>query len=320
MTEVNSIMRIVVLDDYAQAAAGLADWQRLGIPVTFITEHLEGDGLVRAIADADILVLMRERTGFPRTLLERLARLRLIVTAGARNRAIDLEAASELGIKVCGTQTLGHPTAELTWALILAFARHLPFEARALSEGRWQSTIGSSLAGSTLGILGLGRVGSRVARVALAFEMDVLAWSPSLTQERAAAEGAVLASKDELLERSDYVTLHIPLNAGTRGFIGEAELERMKSSACLINTSRSEIVDEDALLEALRAGTIAGAAIDVFPVEPLPAGYPLVSLPSVLATPHLGYVTRDNLALIYSEAVTAIADFLGGQPLARPLN
>lgn len=314
------VRRIVVLDDHAQAAAGLADWQSLGVPVTFVTEHLEGEALVRMIADADILVLMRERTAFPRGVLEQLDRVKLIVTAGARNRAIDVEAARDLGIKVCGTPTLGHPTAELTWALILAFARHLPFEVQALREGRWQTTIGTSLAGSTLGIFGLGRVGARVARVALAFEMQVLAWSPSLTQERAAAEGASLASKDDLLERSDFVTLHMPLNAGTKGFIAEAELQRMRASACLINTSRSEIVDQDALLDALRMKTIGGAAIDVFPVEPLPAGWPLIRAPSVLATPHLGYVTKDNLALIYGEAVTTIHDFLGGRPLARAMN
>lgn len=313
-------MRIAVLDDYQRAAASLADWSALPAQIRFLHEHLDADALVAQIGDCDGVVLMRERTAFPRALIDRLPKLRLIVTAGARNTAIDVEAATDRGVQVCGTETLGHPTAELTWGLILALARHIPYEADRLRGGHWQSTLGRSLKGLTLGIFGLGRLGGRVARVARAFEMEVLAWSPRLTPERAAEHGATWADKSDLLGRSDFVTLHMPYGPHTRDFIGADELALMKPDACLINTSRSPIVNEAALLDALTGKRIGGAAIDVFPVEPLPPGYPLIGLASVVATPHLGYVTEDNLKLIYGQAAEAIAAFTSGRPVPRPIN
>ncbi|HEX4788185.1 MAG TPA: D-2-hydroxyacid dehydrogenase family protein [Actinospica sp.] len=308
-----------VLDDYQDAALRSADWSRLdgSVAVRTLREHLTDRAeLVAALADCDIVVAMRERTRFDAELIGSLPRLRLLVTTGMRNAAIDLEAAAAHGVTVSGTAGSGRSTAELTWALILGLARHVAAENGALrGGGRWQSTVGRDLSGGTLGLLGLGRIGGQVARIGGAFGMDVLAWSRNLTAERAAEAGARLAgSKEELLAASDFVSIHLVLSERTRGLVGEAELRAMRPHAYLVNTSRAAIVDQTALLRALTANTIAGAGLDVFETEPLPADDPLRALPNVLATPHLGYVTEGNYRTFYTEAVEDIAAFLNGAP------
>ncbi|MBE7199010.1 MAG: D-2-hydroxyacid dehydrogenase family protein [Parafilimonas terrae] len=310
----------LILDDYQQAALALADWARLAdrVAVSAIAEHIpDRDALVARIAQAEVLVIMRERTPFPAALLERLPRLELLVTSGLRNLAIDVAAAKARGITVCGTESSPTPPTEMTWALILGLARHLPQEAHGLrTGGPWQSTIGTGLAGATLGILGLGKIGTRVATVGRAFGMRVVAWSPNLDADRAAAAGVELAaSKEALLEASDVVTIHLVLGDATRGLLGEAELRRMRRSAYLVNTSRAPIVDQAALRRALEAGWIAGAGLDVFETEPLPADDPFRRLPNVLALPHLGYVTQGNYRTFFAQAVEDIEAWLAGAPI-----
>lgn len=273
--------------------------------------------LAALIGDCEIVVAMRERTSFPASLFARLPKLKLLVTTGMKNAAIDIAAAQAHGVTVCGTASRSEPPAELTWGLILGLARHVVPEANAFrSNGPWQSTVGTDLHGKTLGVLGLGRIGLRVARVGLAFDMRVLAWSGHLTAERAEAAGVQLAaSKEELLAQSDVVTIHLVLSRRTRGLLGAAELRRMKATAYLINTSRAAIVDREALLLALRERWIAGAGIDVFEEEPPAADDPLRTLPNVLATPHLGYVSYENYRTYYGEAVENIGAFLEGRPI-----
>ncbi|WP_329125553.1 D-2-hydroxyacid dehydrogenase family protein [Streptomyces sp. NBC_01353] len=312
--------RCAVLDDYQGVALSSADWSPLAdrVDVRVLREHLtDRDALVAAIEDCEIVVVMRERTPMDAELLKRLPRLRLIVTSGMRNASIDLDAAAGLGITVCGTASSSEPPAELTWALILGLARQVRTEAQALREGGpWQSTVGMDLAGRTLGLVGLGKIGGRVARIGLAFGMDVLTWSPNLTRERAAEHGVTLAAdKRELMERSDIVSLHMVLSDRTRGLIGEAELDAMRPSAYLVNTSRAGLVDGEALLRALREGRIAGAGLDVYATEPLAADDPLRTLPNVLALPHLGYVTEGNYARYFGQAVEDIEAFLAGAPV-----
>jgi phosphoglycerate dehydrogenase-like enzyme len=260
---------------------------------------------------------MRERTPFRASAFPRLPHLRLLVTTGMRNAAIDMAAAHAHGVTVCGTRSLAEPPGELTWALLLALARHLIPEQRAFaSNGAWQSTVGTDLKGKQLGLLGLGKIGERVARVGLAFDMRVVAWSHHLTRERTEAVGVNLApTKEALLETSDFVSIHLVLSERTRRLLGRDELRRMKRTAYLINTSRGPIVDEAALVEALRSGWIAGAGLDVFDVEPVPGDSPLRSLPTVLATPHLGYVTDGSYAVYYGEAAEDVAAFLAGSPI-----
>jgi phosphoglycerate dehydrogenase-like enzyme len=315
-----SMLRCAVLDDYQQAALSVADWSPIAadVEVRAIHHHLSReDDLVAEIGDCHIVVIMRERTPFPASLLGRLPQLQLLVTSGMRNAAVDIGAARSRGITVCGTSSASHPPAELTWALILALARQLVPEVAAIgTDGRWQSTIGTDLNGRTLGIIGLGKVGTRVARVGQAFDMHIVAWSQNLTAERAAAVGVERgASKEDLVERSDFVTIHTVLSDRTRGLVGAEDLRRMKPSAYLINTSRAPIVDQDAMVRALRERWIAGAAVDVFDEEPLPASHVLRTLPNLLATPHLGYVTGANYATYYREAVEDIRAYLGGAPI-----
>lgn len=315
-------LKCFILDDYAGVALRMADWTRLAdrVDIRSLTDPLQGDALIDAIGEADILIVMRERTPLPRAVLERLGRLKLIVTSGMRNASIDLQAARERGIVVCGTRSHSEPPTELTWALILALLRQLPLEAGNMrAGGRWQSTLGSDLAGSTIGVVGLGKVGSRVARIAHAFDMEVLAWSPNLTAERAAACQAELVSKPELFSRSDVVSLHLVLSERTEGIVGRAELDSMQPHAVLINTSRAGLVDRDALLDALRQRRIGGAGLDVFDEEPLPRDDPLRELYNVLATPHLGYVTERNYRSYFGEAVENIEAWLEGRVL-RPLS
>lgn len=309
-------MRIAILDDYQNVALELADWDSLNAEVRVFTEHIaDPDELVRRLAGFDVVVAMRERTPFPESVLSRLPDLRLLVTTGQRNASIDVEAARRHGILVCGTGYLPHPTVELTWALILAACRHLPTELRAMREGGWQSTLGVGLRGRTLGVLGLGRLGSQVAKIGQAFGMRTIAWSHNLTPARAAEHGVTAVSKDELLASSDVLTVHLVLSERTRGLLGAAELAAMKPTALLVNTSRGPIVDTDALVRALRDGVIAGAALDVYDEEPLPADHPLRSLPNAVLTPHIGFVTRDTYEVFYRDAVADIAAFRKGEPV-----
>ncbi|MFI0152542.1 D-2-hydroxyacid dehydrogenase family protein [Streptomyces lydicus] len=277
------------------------------------------DEVVAAIGDCEIVVAMRERTPFPASLLARLPRLRLLITSGMRNAAIDLDAAARHGVTVCGTASNTEPPVELTWALILGLARNVVTENTALrAGGPWQSTLGADLHGRTLGLLGLGKIGTRVARIGLAFGMDVVAWSRNLTPERAAEAGVrATATKEELLESSDFVSVHLVLGERTRGLLGADELRRMRPTSYLINTSRAAIVDQPALLQALRENWIAGAGLDVFEQEPLPADHPLRTLPNVLALPHLGYVTRRNYEGYFQQAVEDITAFLAGAPIRQ---
>jgi phosphoglycerate dehydrogenase-like enzyme len=310
--------RIAILDDYQDAARRLADWGRLpaGVELAVFRDHLaEGDAVAARLADFDVVVAMRERTPFPRALLERLPRLRLLVTTGMRNAAIDLKAAADRGVVVCGTAGLPYPTAELAWGLVLSLMRRIPREDRATREGRWQETVGLGLNGKTLGVLGLGTLGSRVARFGRAFEMEVLAWSQNLTAERAAEHGAVRVERDALLARSDVVSIHLVLGERTRGLIGARELGLMKRTAYLVNTSRGPIVSEAALVRALRDGTIAGAGLDVYDEEPLPRDHPLRELPNTVITPHLGYVTEETYRIFYGQALEDILAFLRGEPV-----
>ncbi|MEU9555425.1 D-2-hydroxyacid dehydrogenase family protein [Streptomyces fumanus] len=315
-------LRCAVLDDFQGAALDSADWSpiRDRVEVVVFRDHLaDEDALAARLAAFDIVVTLRERVPFPATLLDRLDRLRLLVASGMRNSAIDLAAAARNGVTVCGTASSSTPPVELTWALLLGLARGLVTENGALrAGGPWQSTVGADLHGRRLGLLGLGRIGARVARVGLAFGMTVSAWSQNLTGERADEVGVALApSKDELLRGSDFVSVHLKLGDRTRGLVGARELALLKPTAYLINTSRAAIVDQDALLDALRAGRIAGAALDVFDTEPLPAGHPLRTAPRLLATPHLGYVTHANYTTYYGQAVEDIRAYLAGEPIRR---
>ncbi|WP_437745343.1 D-2-hydroxyacid dehydrogenase family protein [Sorangium sp. So ce1504] len=315
-------MRVAILDDYQGVALGMADWRSLhpAAEVQAFTDHLDDlEALAARLRAFQAVVLMRERTPFPRALFERLDDLRLLVTAGMRNASIDLAAATERRVQISGTDMLPYPTAELTWGLILALFRHIPAEDRAAREGRWQTTLGLGLKGKTLGLVGLGKLGGQVAQVGRAFGMEVIAWSQNLTAERAAEVGARLVPKDDLFAGADVVSVHLVLSPRTRGLVGAAELGRMKPTAFLVNTSRAPLVDEAALLAALRARRIAGAALDVFEPEPLPADHPLLALDNTVITPHLGYVTEEGYRLVYGQAVEDIRAFLDGKVL-RPLN
>jgi phosphoglycerate dehydrogenase-like enzyme len=301
----------------------MADWSVLpsACRVQVFRDHLDnGAALVERLRAFEVITCMRERTPFPRHLLERLPGLRLLVTTGMRNAAIDLQAATDLGILVCGTDGgPSGPPAELTWGLILALVRHIPREDAAVRQGRWGVALGMSLGGQVLGVLGLGRLGGRVATVGVAFGMSVIAWSQNLTAERAAQYGATLVTRDELFARSDIVTIHVQLSERTRGLVGARELRLMKPTAYLINTARGPIVDEAALVQALQARTIAGAGLDVFDQEPLPAGHPLMGLDNTILVPHVGYVTKEQYQVRYRDTVENVAAYLQGEPL-RVLN
>jgi len=300
-----------VLDDYQHVARKYGQFDG---DVHVLHEHLADP--TEALHGAEVVVAMRERTPFPAEIFDRLPDLRLLVTTGMANAAIDMRAAAAHGVTVCGTQMHGaRNTAELTWALILACRRRVVAEDRALREGRWQTTIGADLAGSTLGVLGLGRLGSQVARIGRAFDMRVVAWSQNLTPERAEEAGATLVTKDELFTVSDVVTVHLKLSPRTEGLVGAADLAAIKPSSILINTSRGPIVDQDALIGALASGSIAGAGLDVYDVEPLPAGHPLRGAPNTVLLPHLGYVTEGGYRAMYEQVVEDIAAWRAGSPL-----
>ncbi|MGH6900878.1 MAG: D-2-hydroxyacid dehydrogenase family protein [Geminicoccaceae bacterium] len=311
-------MKLAILDDYQRVALDMADWSLLrdAVEITVFERHLGGlDAVAAALHDFEIVCAMRERTPFPRALLERLPRLRLLVTTGAANAAIDLAAAAEHGVTVCGTASIPRPPAEHTWALILAAARHLPAEDRYMRAGGWQRTVGIDLAGRTLGVIGLGRIGGIVAEIGRAFGMTILAWSQNLTAERAQACGATLVAKEALLAGADFVTIHLRLGERTRGLIGAAELAAMRTSAWLVNTSRGPIVDEAALIDALERHAIAGAALDVYDQEPLPADHPLRRQGNTVLSPHLGYVTLGTYEAFYRGTVAAVRAWLDGTPI-----
>lgn len=316
--EARVMTRVAILDDYQDVALAVADWRSLGREVTVeaFHERLGGeDALVKRLADFEVIVAMRERTQLPRSVLERLPKLKLLVTTGMRNVAIDAKAAAELGIVVSGTGLLTPPTAELTWGLILALARHIPEEAQQMRSRGWQTTVGVGLNGKVLGVVGLGKLGSEVASVGRAFQMEVITWSQNLTAEHASSLGAKRVEKDELFRRADFVTIHLILSKRTRGLVTARELVLMKPEAYLINTSRGPIVEERALIDVLTNHKIAGAALDVFDEEPLPDEHPLRKLANVVLTPHLGYVTVENYRLAYGDAVEDIRAFLAGHPI-----
>ena len=302
--------RIAVLDDYQNVALDLADWS--GLDVKVFSEPL--DDLDRLIP-FDILCVMRERTPFPRGLFERLPNLKLLVTTGKANAAIDLEAARDHGVVVSATGSPGHATAELTWGLILSLARNIPAEERNMRAGRWQTTLGTDLCGKTLGVIGLGRLGSQVARIGAAFGMEVVAWSRNLTDRRASECGAVRVGREALFRDADVISIHMKNSGEIRHLVGPEELARMKPTAFLVNTSRGPIIDTGALVEALQENRIGGAALDVYDAEPLPADHPLRSCPNCVLTPHIGYVTRETYEVFYGETVEAVRAFLSGQPV-----
>jgi phosphoglycerate dehydrogenase-like enzyme len=305
--------KIAVLDDYQGVALKMADWSGLAnrAQIDVYHDHLAApDAVVQRLLPYDIVCVMRERTPLQGGVLERLPNLKLIASTGPRNASIDLEAAAAHGIKVVHTGYFGSPTVELTWALILAGARHLTAEAAAVRSGEWQHSVGEDVSGQTLGILGLGNLGSKVAQVASVFGMKVIAWSQNLTADRAAAAGAALVTKEELLRQADFVSIHLVLSERTRGLIGTRELALMKPTARLINTSRGPIVVEADLIQALESGQIAGAALDVYDTEPLPADHPYRKLANLLATPHIGYVSRRLYERFYRDTVSNILAWL----------
>ena len=308
-----------ILDDYQSVSQKVADWSPVTKDVNFrvYTEALGGpDKVIEAVKACNIVCLMRERTLFGKDVIDALPNLKFIVTSGMRNAAIDVNAAAARNIPVCGTESLGPPTAELTFGLMLELARKIGIEHARLKAGaRWQSTLGIDLYGKTLGIIGLGKLGTRVARIANACEMKVIAWSENLTAEKAKDAGATLVSKEELLKRADFVTIHLQLSQRTRGLIGAGEIALMKPSAYLINTSRGPIVDEKALEMALLGNKIAGAAIDVYNEEPLPLDHPFRKLGNIVITPHLGYVTAENYKRFYGHMVEDIRAWLDGKPV-----
>lgn len=315
-------MRIAVLDDYQDVARSLADWDSLPGEVVFFTAFLGHDdsAVAAALRDFDVIVAMRERTPFTAERLRRLPALRLLVTTGMRNASIDLDAARDLGITVCGTAGSPAAATEHTWALIMAAARRLDVElisaARPRASGqKWQQTLGTELSGKTLGVYGLGKLGSQVARIGQAFGMQVIAHSQNLTAERAAEVGADLVDEDTLFTESDVLTIHLKLSERTTAVVGERQLAMMKPGSILVNTSRSAILDEDALVAALGTGAPGLAAIDVFDVEPLPVDHRLLQTPGVIATPHLGYVTEDQFRIFYTGAVEDIAAWAAGSPV-----
>ncbi|SDS38972.1 Lactate dehydrogenase [Brevibacterium siliguriense] len=309
-------MRIVVLDDYQQVAGMFANWSGLDAEVEFISRPIvDDDDLVRVLSGAEVVVAMRERTAFTSGRLERLPDLRLLVTTGRVNASIDVEAARAQGIVVCGTESTTSATPEMTWGLILSVLRSIPDEDAAVRGGGWQSTVGGDLDGHRLGVVGLGRLGTKVARVGAAFGMDVVAWSQNLDAERADALGVRAVSKDELFSTADVVTIHYKLSDRSRGLVGTAELEAMKPDSILVNTSRAGLVDTDALITVLEAGGIRGAGLDVHDEEPLPVDHRLRSTPSTVLTPHLGYVTEDTYRIFFTQAVEDIAAWIAGEPI-----
>jgi phosphoglycerate dehydrogenase-like enzyme len=306
-------MKVAILDDYQDVALRLADWSAVArrAEITVFNDHVaDPAALVERLRPFDAICIMRERTPLSREILHQLPRLKLIASTGPRNASIDMRAAAERGILVTATGYESTPTIELTWALILASVRHLAREAGAVRDGSWQTSIGANLRGKCLGVLGLGNIGKEVARIGLAFGMTVIAWSQNLTAEIASSAGVALVAKDVLFHQADIVTIHLVLSRRTTGLVGATELALMKPTARLINTSRGPIVDQAALIEALQAHRVAGAALDVFDAEPLPVDHPFRRLDNVLATPHIGYVTEELYRTFFGDAAASIAAWL----------
>lgn len=312
------LTRLAILDDYQGVTRAMGPWDRLPGSLsieTFRDTLADQDALAARLAPFDAILAMRERTPFPAALLDRLPNLKLLITTGERNRSIDVAAARARGVTVCGTPSSGAPTVDITWGLILNLLRDIPRQQESLRAGAWQSSVGTAAGGLTLGVVGLGKLGSAVAKVGQAFGMKVIAWSQNLTAEKAAAAGATLVTKQELFAQADVVTLHLILSERSRGIVGAAELAAMKRSAVIVNTSRGPLIDQAALVAALHEGRIAGAGLDVFDVEPLPPGHPLLGCPNTVLTPHLGYVSRQNYAAYFNGAVEAIEAYLAGAPI-----
>ncbi|SFI21490.1 D-2-hydroxyacid dehydrogenase family protein [Bradyrhizobium sp. Gha] len=316
-------LRCAILDDYFNLALDVADWSKLSDRIdTAVFSHpfVSEQAAASALADFDIICAMRERTAFPRSLFDKLPKLKLLLTSGMRNAAIDMEAAKGGGVAVAGTQYSRDPTAPLTMGLILELTRGIGRENARMHAGEpWQTFAGVEIEGLTLGVVGLGKLGTKMAGIAKAFGMNVIAWSPNLTPEKCAAAGVGYATKEELFAKADIVTIHVVLSDRSRGLVSRADLARMKPTAFLVNTARGPIVDEQALLEALQQRKIAGAGIDVFSVEPLPVDHPFRRLDNLVLTPHLGYATEDGLRIHYGQMVEAIDAFTGGRELPRRL-
>ncbi|WP_346830387.1 D-2-hydroxyacid dehydrogenase family protein [Pseudomonas abietaniphila] len=313
-----STLRIAVLDDWQSVAENVVDWTVLKPigEVSFLHDYPADTATLAArLKDFSVICVMRERTVFDDALLSQLPNLKLLVTGGMRNAALDLKAAARLGITVVGTDSYKYAAPELTWALIMAVTRNIVDEANSLRAGNWQIGIGSDLYGKTLGIVGLGSIGQKIARYALAFDMKVIAWSENLTAERAAEHGVTYVSKQALFEQSDVISVNLVLSDRSRGLVDAESLNRMKPTAYLVNTARGPIVDEDALIEVLKQKKIAGAALDVYSVEPLPADHPFRTLPNLLATPHVGYVTENNYRMFFSQMIEDIQAWHAGAPI-----
>jgi phosphoglycerate dehydrogenase-like enzyme len=308
---------LTILDDYQHVALTSADWApvQAHYSIEVLDEHIAESSLVERLAASEVVVAMRERTPFPARVLSQLPALRLLVTTGLSNASIDVAAAQGHGVTVCGTTSTGSPVPEMTIGMIIALTRNFVAEDAAVRAGGWQHTIGPGLAGSTLGVVGLGRLGVPVARLAQALGMSVIAWSPHLTPERAEPHDVRAVSKETLFGESDVITIHMPLSDASRGLISAADLARMKPTAYLINTSRGPIVDEAALIDVLRSRRIAGVGLDVYDVEPLPVDHPLRSLPNTLLLPHIGYVTTDQYRTWYGQVVEDIVAWIDGAPV-----
>jgi phosphoglycerate dehydrogenase-like enzyme len=311
-------LRIAVLDDWQSVARDVVDWTVLDPigEVSFLHEYpADTATMVERLKDFNVICVMRERTIFDDALLSQLPNLKLLVTGGMRNAALDLKAAARLGITVVGTDSYKYAAPEMTWALIMGVTRNIVDEANSLRAGNWQIGIGSDLYGKTLGIVGLGSIGQKIARYAQAFDMKVIAWSENLTAERAAEHGVTYVNKQALFEQSDIISVNLVLSDRSRGLVDAESLNRMKPTAYLVNTARGPIVDEDALVEVLKQKKIAGAALDVYSVEPLPADHPFRSLPNLLATPHVGYVTENNYRMFFSQMIEDIQAWHAGEPI-----
>ena len=315
-------MRLAVLDDYQGLALTQVDWSSaMGVTVVPFKDHVHDvDELVARLSEFDAVMRIRERTEFPRAALERLPRLKLILATGMRNaKSIDLAAADALGIVVCTTDALHQTTVELAWAFILCLSRRVLDEALSVRSGGWQTGLGFGLAGRTLGVVGLGNMGIPVATIGRAFGMKVVAWSPHLSAERASPHGVSAVTKQQLFRDADVISIHMPLSDATIGLVGRDELALMKPGAFLVNTSRPHLVDQPALIDALRQRRIGGAGLDVFDIEPLPAGHPYRTLPNVIATPHIGFVTAENYQIFFEESLQNLQAFLSGKPI-RTIN